>query len=254
MFLDTEAEDPVNVTALAKLIATAFVVQGNHFHVLRQIHPDEVENLHKACITELGNKLTKAKRGLASVKGKTSKERATAKIHQMLTFFRPLYHLLGPLSGKHAMEIKKHLEEVIGEIMPLSSGKQWDAYRAYEKRLGTIAGKDPNVKVIEKKRQAVEPAIEDTEDEDEDQVAQTPTKSTRKRKVPDVEEGNNLETETAGDGDAPEDEDVNGVAGEELGFDLDMDFDLELPEDEEIQLRSPSAEPSAKRRRTERVI
>jgi cohesin complex subunit SA-1/2 len=268
MFTDTDGEEPVATTSLAKLLASAFIVQGNHFVVLKQIHPDEVQDLHMACIDYLGRKLTTANRTVNNAKGKAAKERATTKLHQVLSFFRALVHLLGPISGKQSLSIKNHLEEVIEGVLPVGAGRQWDAYRAYEKRLGTIAGKDPNVKVLERAQKVVrDQVLEDTDDEDEGGAEQqTPTKSVpkkRKEREEEPEEREQVEEEqgaeveaqaTRGHDDEVEEDVIEAVDIEVPEVELDMDFDLDMPDTQESRERSPSTEPVVKRRRTVREI
>jgi len=173
---------------LAKAIASAFIIHGIHFSVLRQIHPNDVHDFHITSIDYIARKVSAYVKQEKATKVKDAKTRAMQKRFQALSFFRVLLLLLGPITGKDALRIKSHLEDVMGETgAPVSVNKAWDAYRIYEKKLVLIASKDPNVKVAASKRVAAEtgdevesprksvrapavsaPTVDDDEDEDEE--------------------------------------------------------------------------------------
>lgn len=110
----------------------------------------------------------------------------TRKKWAVLTFFKMLIPLLGPVTGKDALKIKAHLEDVIDSSgVQLTTNKGWDGYRAYEKRLIGIASKDPNVKMASKRvveregtEQDDEEDVEEVDDE-EAELEKTPTAQTR---------------------------------------------------------------------------
>ncbi len=188
--------------SLAKVIASAFIVHGTHFSVLKQIHPSDVYDFHITALDYIARKILGFVKQEKSTKSKDSKARAMKKRFQALSFFRVLLLLLGPVTGKDALRIKSHLEEAITSTeAPISVNKSWDAYRVYEKRLLMIASKDPNVKTASKRvaaeaededgspapalakksvRQPVlEHAVEEEEEDDDDEASPAPTATTR---------------------------------------------------------------------------
>lgn len=254
LFLDTGDDEPTATIALAKLLASAFIVQGNHFVVLRQLHPDDVHDFHLVCIDTVSRKITSAVRSLKSAKAKSAKDHASQRVAQTLTFFKALVHLLGPVTGQDAVKIRDHLEETIqGTGASITSNRQWDGYRMYEKRLMSIASKDPNVRVVMQaaagKRKVVR-AEEDADDaategsDEEGDVVEAeevvPAKRTATRAnigqddensddQDDTEEQQEGEDEEEAEAEsAPQDADADeaeGDEGEEGDLDIDEAFD-----------------------------
>lgn len=119
------------------------------------------------------------------VKQQATKETkdAKARVHKqrarVLTFFKPLGLLLGPVSGRDALRIRTHLEQAIDACGAATQIRTSPAYRTYEKRLVTIAGKDTGLKVAPKKASAAtakpssksRDVIEDSDEEMEDAQA-----------------------------------------------------------------------------------
>ena len=108
MFLDNDDEEPTASIALGKVIATAFVIQGTHFTILRQIHPSDVCDLHLSSLDFLSRKLANyvKQTKMTGRKSATTQAHAQGKIEQSLTLFKVLINLLGPIAGREALRIK----------------------------------------------------------------------------------------------------------------------------------------------------
>ena len=256
-YLETEDEEPVNTMSLAKVLASSFVVQGTHFAVLKQIHPSDVCDLHKSSLDYLARRIFGYVKQEHSTKSKTVKERAQEKITQALSFFRILLQLLGPVIGRDALTIRSHLEDVIrGTGVKMGTPKGWEAYKAYEKKLISIAGKDPGVKL---QVQARSKQVDDvpTEDEageglggndgeegsdvgDEINGRISPVKS-----VPSTRRNSAILNDDNGNND----EDAGPMGDMDLNVDLGMEMDLDL----DLELDFPtsvSVDAGVKRRKT----
>ncbi|OXG45753.1 cohesin complex subunit SA-1/2 [Cryptococcus neoformans Bt120] len=153
IFLDSEEDEPTAPLALARVIATAFVIHGSQFAILRQLHPSDVCDFHLEALDFVSRKFSTTVKQEGNARNKEQKSRLTRKKWAVLTFFKVLVPLLGPVTGKGALKIKAHLEDVIDSSgVQLTTNKGWDGYRAYEKRLIGIASKDPNVKMMASKK------------------------------------------------------------------------------------------------------
>lgn len=153
IFLDSEEDEPTAPLALARVIATAFVIHGSQFAILRQLHPSDVCDFHLEALDFVSRKFSTTVKQEGNARNKEQKSRLTRKKWAVLTFFKVLVPLLGPVTGKDALKIKAHLEDVIDSSgVQLTTNKGWDGYRAYEKRLIGIASKDPNVKMMASKK------------------------------------------------------------------------------------------------------
>lgn len=206
-------------------------------------------------------------------RSKEVKMRMAKKRNQALGFFKVMILLLGPISGRDAIRIRSHAEEVMeGTGAPVGATKAWDPYRTYEKRLVMVASRDKGVEKgaleVQKQKQSAVQA-EDTEREDSpvsSDAAPTATRINNSKKRPrPVESDAAQEKEDEAEDDEDNDAGVNDQAsagGIDLGEELDMEVDLGLDEDgEEIQVdipasqlgpersRSVSIEPNAKRRK-----
>ncbi|WVQ70491.1 hypothetical protein IAR50_000010 [Cryptococcus sp. DSM 104548] len=185
IFLESDADDPIAPVALARLIATAFVIQGSHFTVLRQLHPSDVCDFHISALDYCSRKLTSAVKSESTARNKEQKTRAVKRRYAVITFLKVLVPLLGAVQGKDALKIKNHLEDVMESSgVQVTSNKGFEGYRQYEKRLVAIASKDPNVRVLAKKAVPEKELGDDTErDEDvendeEREITPTPEKRT----------------------------------------------------------------------------
>lgn len=176
IFLDSEDNEPEATLALAKLGAQAFIVPGLHFSVTKMIHPDDVYDLQMRSIDWMFKKITtlvkqQEKKDTNAAKMRVQKQRA-----RVLTYFRPLSLLLGPVTGRDALRIREHLERVVDDSGGATHVRASTAYRAYEKRLVAIAGKDSGLKtatqkVASKPLSKSREVIEDS-DEEEEEVAE----------------------------------------------------------------------------------
>ncbi|OCF34452.1 cohesin complex subunit SA-1/2 [Kwoniella heveanensis BCC8398] len=179
LFLDSDAEEPTATLSLAKLVANAFVITGNHFAVLREMHPNDVIDFHIEGIDFISRRVGTLINSERAARGKDAKARAAKRRFLALSYFRALLVLLGPIrGGTHALKIKNHLDDVIAAIgIDVTSNKGWDGYRAYEKKLVSIASKDPEVKMLASRKviQGTEER-DDTEIEGDDDREETPTR------------------------------------------------------------------------------
>lgn len=277
-FLDTDAEEPIATISLAKTIASSFIVHGTHFAVLKQIHPSDVCDLHMSSIDYVSRKLAQVAK--SSKPGKQAiKERLRQKTGQIVSYFKVLVQLLGPITGRDAIKIRDHMEEEIKSAgAKVGSSKEWEGYRAYEKRLITIASKDPAVKLVPTKKTVETRATQDEGDETESDEADKeptptrtiPSKRPRSNASIDIEEeveqddpaGDSIADEIGGadgEGEDREDQDLGGSVQLEYeddedvanGMEIDVDdFDITVPTSQEARERSVSAEPVAKKRKT----
>ena len=109
-------------------------------------------DLHITSLEYVARRISVLVKQEKAAKVKDAKNRAMRKRYQALSFFRVLMHLLGPVTGKDALRIKSHLEEAIKSTeAPISVNKNWDSYRMYERKLVTLASRDPNVKMASKR-------------------------------------------------------------------------------------------------------
>jgi len=168
-FLDTEAVEPTAPLVLTKLLASAFTIHGNHFTVLKHLHPNDAQDFHTESIKAAFQKVTtyvKQERQATKKEGKALYARKRA---QVLTIFRCLIQLLGPVNGRGALNIKSEMENGLREIgIEVSGNRMWEGYRAYEKRLVLIASKDSNIRagaarVVEEQEHEQEVEREGTE-------------------------------------------------------------------------------------------
>lgn len=150
IFLDSNEDvEPEATMALARLGAQAFIVPGLHFTVLKQIHPDDVYDLHVQNLDWVFKKVTTLIKQLAA--SKDNKARLIKQRARVLMYLKPLALLLGPVTGRDALRIRDHLEKLVDYCGDPNAVRTTTMYRGYEKRLVTIAGKDTGLKVATKK-------------------------------------------------------------------------------------------------------
>ncbi|KAI3614191.1 mitotic cohesin complex [Moniliophthora roreri] len=128
----SRSPDESDVVALARLLASCFVIRGSQLAVLRRLEAQYVVSVQTNLLTWIANQLATHqdsgdKKGL-----KTS-----------LLFYRTLIPLVGSIESRDALKIKAHLDQVLAhaKVEPATT-KAWEPYRAYEKRLGTVMSKD----------------------------------------------------------------------------------------------------------------
>lgn len=130
------------------------MIQGLHFAVLKQIHPDDVYDLHIQNLDWLFKKIGVLVKQQAAKDTKDAKARVHKQRTRVLTYFRALSLLLGPVTGRDALRIRNQLEKAADACGASTHVRSSPAYRAYEKRLVAIAGKDTGLKVAPKKAAA----------------------------------------------------------------------------------------------------
>jgi cohesin complex subunit SA-1/2 len=168
-FLDTEALEPSAPLVLTKLLASAFTIHGNHFTVLKHLHPNDAQDFHTESIEAAFVKIATYVSQERKASKKEDKGRYARKRAQVLTIFKCLIQLLGPVNGRGALNIKSEMENGLREIgIEVSGNRMWEGYRAYEKRLVLIASKDSNIRagaarVVEEQEQEQEVDREGTE-------------------------------------------------------------------------------------------
>ena len=146
-FLDTEASEPTAPLVLTKLLASAFTIHGNHFTVLKHLHPNDAQDFHTESIQAAFVKISTYVSQERKASKKDDKSRYAKKLAQILTIFKCLIQLLGPVNGRGALNIKSEMENGLREIgIEVSGNRMWEGYRAYEKRLVLIASKDSNIR------------------------------------------------------------------------------------------------------------
>ena len=273
-FMDTDKDEPLATNALAKVIASAFVVQGTHFTVLRQINPTDAADLHLAALDYLSKKLLvydKQMQPRKSPAGKNVKDNAMRRMAQALSFFKALILLLGPINSRDALRIRETLEKKIRDGgAKVTASKAWEAYKAYERRLFTIISKDPTVKIVAQTKPAetdgeagsaahsdgamTEGEVEDEEMESQERVSPAKRSLSRSQDRPLSARENEEEDDEMEIGDEP-----RPFADMDLNLDIDLsgmeDIELDLqPSQGRGRARSISVEPTAKKRKTVRKM
>ncbi|GMK54854.1 hypothetical protein CspeluHIS016_0114400 [Cutaneotrichosporon spelunceum] len=223
---DTEPEAPI---ALARLCAQAFIVPGLHFTVIKQIHPDDVYDLHVQNLDWMFNKVTTLNKQLAA--SKDSRTRLVKQRARILMYLKPLALLLGPIMGRDALRIRDHLEKLVDACGDPSAVRTTTPYRGYERRLITIAGKDTGLKVATKNAASKPPSksrevVEDSDEEMDD----SETVSGRQLESDEAEEPDEAEEAQPSNDNASlaesEDNEQNGVDDDpEAGRDAAMDVE-----------------------------
>jgi cohesin complex subunit SA-1/2 len=154
--------EPTAPLVLTKLLASAFTIHGNHFTVLKHLHPNDAQDFHTESIEAAFVKIATYVSQERKASKKEDKGRYAKKRAQVLTIFKCLIQLLGPVNGRGALNIKSEMENGLREIgIEVSGNRMWEGYRAYEKRLVLIASKDSNIRagaarVVEEQEQEVE--------------------------------------------------------------------------------------------------
>ncbi|KAK7021888.1 cohesin complex subunit [Paramarasmius palmivorus] len=173
--------DESYTVALARLLATAFVVRGSQLAVLRRLEPQYVVSIQTNLLTWIASQLA------------THKDSGDKKsLKNSLLFFRALIPLVGSLDSRDALKIKAHLEQALAtaRIEPATT-KAWEPYRAYEKRLGTVSKDKTGTKGRSRKKKTSggmttdgeESEVERMVDEDEGAIsdASAPAEPVRQR-------------------------------------------------------------------------
>lgn len=127
-------------------------------------------DLHVANIDWLFKKFAALVKQQSQAKDSDGKRRAAAKRNQLLSYFKPLSHLVGPISGSDALRIRTHLEEAVDKCGAPELARNSAPYRSYEKRLVGAASKDSALKIRggpSKSRKSAA-VIDDSDAEDND--------------------------------------------------------------------------------------
>lgn len=191
---------------LTKLLASAFTIHGNHFTVLKHLHPNDAQDFHTESIEAAFKKLSTYVSQERRATKKDVKSRYAHKRAQVLSIFKCLIQLLGPVNGRGALKIKSEMENGLNEVgIEVSGNRMWEGYRAYEKRLVLIASKDSNI------RAGAARVVEEAEAEQEAEVEQ---EGTERSVSPTPRAGGEVELPDM----EMDDEEVDPVDG--------MDFDL----------------------------
>ncbi|KAL7422630.1 cohesin complex subunit [Cryptotrichosporon argae] len=270
-FVDGDNEDPAPTVNLARTVASAFVVQGTHFTVLRQIDGNDVRDMHQSLINHTFTLVASFVKQEKTAKGKENKAVLAKRRSRVLAFFRVLVHLVAPLNGKLALELLHTLQTKAEECgAPIGVTKAWDAYRIYEKRLLNIAAKDKGNASAAKTaapRKAISAAADDSEPEQSEGLASQGSEYGEQDegagvdvRAMEVDEGADEEgvEDGADEGvgfDDADHTDTGAIAPQDFGFDLDehgqlVDLDTRSPSPSQPRReRSVSVEPTAKRRK-----
>ncbi|EIN14604.1 hypothetical protein PUNSTDRAFT_140847 [Punctularia strigosozonata HHB-11173 SS5] len=119
--------------ALAKVLATCFLVRGAQLSVLRKLDASFIVEIHTTLLSWLGKRL-----------GAYESSKNKRLLETTISLFRPLASLVIGVDSQDALNIKAHLDQIIAqaklEISP--TAKAWEAARAYEKRLSTAMSKE----------------------------------------------------------------------------------------------------------------
>lgn len=258
-FMESEDEEPDATTALARLAASAFVVHGTHFTVLKQIRPDDVCDLHIASLDWLFRKVSSLVKQQASQDSREGKGRVATQRARVLLFLRPLALLLGPIAGRDALRIRAHLEKAVDDTGAANQIRSAAPYRAYEKRLVAIAGKDSGLKVAQKKAAPTKskqtPEVVDSESgEDEEEPEQVEAVEDAEVTQEDIEQadepmdGSQPPTTPSKKRPLPENDELSELEFDPGNITMDLDEEIDMAfGDTPIRNRSVSTEPTAKR-------
>lgn len=230
VFLDTSDHEPAAPLVLTKILASTFTIHGNHFAVLKHLHPNDAEQFHTDSIISIFRKVATYAKQERMAKSADVKARYAKKRAQCLTIFKCLILLLGPVNGRGALAIKTALGEGLkmAGVEP-TPNKMWEAYRVYEKRLVLIASKDSNIRAGASRviKEAEKGGQEDDADEEE-RTERSPSPTDGRGSAPEAnqDEEEEAQSETAEDG---------------IDLEADLNFDLELDQhDSASMLGSPS--------------
>lgn len=193
---------------LTKILASSFVIHGNHFAVLKHLHPSDAQDFHTDSISRIFAKIAAYVAQERKAARKDVKASFAAKRARCLTIFKCLILLLGPVNGRGALKIKSEMEIGLRDVVGIEPGvnKMWEALKAYEKRLVLIASKDSNIRAGAARVVEQQEEIEG-EDGTERSVSPTPQQA---RQVS-----------------LPDEEDVEP----DMDFDLDMEVEAEAEGD-----------------------
>ncbi|KAL0071305.1 cohesin complex subunit [Marasmius tenuissimus] len=130
--LISRSPDESEVVALAKLLATCFVIRGSQLAIVRRLDAQYIIQIQTNLLSWIANHLE------AHLKINDKKA-----LKNSLLFFRALVPLVSSVDSRDALRVKAHLDQVFAQhnIEP-GTTKAWEPYRAYEKRLGTVLAKD----------------------------------------------------------------------------------------------------------------
>uniref|UniRef100_D8Q7N8 SCD domain-containing protein n=1 Tax=Schizophyllum commune (strain H4-8 / FGSC 9210) TaxID=578458 RepID=D8Q7N8_SCHCM len=119
--------DESNALSLAKLLATAMVIRGAQLAVVHSMDVDHIVQIHTDLLDWIGKRL-------AGYQANSSRRL----MRKALTFFRVLTPLVVGIKPEDGLRIKAHMDQVLAEakVASTSTAKEWDAHKAYEKRLG----------------------------------------------------------------------------------------------------------------------
>ncbi|BEI80426.1 hypothetical protein CcaverHIS002_0109550 [Cutaneotrichosporon cavernicola] len=240
IFLDSNDDaEPEATMALARLGAQAFIVPGLHFTVVKQIHPDDVYDLHVQNLDWVFKKVTTLNKQLAA--SKDNKARLIKQRARVLMYLKPLALLLGPVTGRDALRIRDHLEKLVDDCGDSTSVRSTAMYRGYEKRLVTIAGKDTGLKVATKKAASKPSSKSRDVVEDSDEERNEPETANGRHKDSDDahEQEEPEEAETPEEEADPEELEENEENGEDEREDVDLEADadagMDVDEDEDME-------------------
>lgn len=241
MFLDTQDAEPTAPLVLTKILASAFTIHGNHFTVLKHLHPNDAEQFHIDSIASIFRKVATYAKQERMAKSSDVKARYARKRAQCLTIFKCLILLLGPVNGRGALSIKLALGEGLKSAgVEATPHRMWEGFRAYEKRLVLIASKDSNIRAgASRVMKEAEKGAEEGDEVDEERTERSPSPSEgRGEAAANGRENAAEEVEVASPA-------VEGIdADPENGIDIDdadLDFDLGLDPQESVSvLGSPS--------------
>lgn len=217
-----------------------------------------MSDLHVANIDWIFKKFAALVKQQSQAKDSDGKRRAAAKRHQLMSYFKPLSHLVGPISGSDALKIRAHLEQVVEKCGAPDAARSTAPYRNYEKRLVGAASKDSALKIRRESTRKSAAVIEDSDEDDDVTPTATPAPPAASTPAP---ISNGLEN-----GDAMDEDDVatptkaNGKRAHpdteslpDIDLDMSAQIDLEfdaMPEGEGVEAEEGGeGEPNAKRRK-----
>ncbi|KAF5365253.1 hypothetical protein D9758_005390 [Tetrapyrgos nigripes] len=121
-----------STVSLAKLLSGCYVIRGSQLVILHRLDTQHIVQVHTNLLTWIAKQI-----------GSHHSSNKKKEMKTDITFFRALIPLFASLQSRDGLKIKAHLDQVLAQAnVEPGNTKLWEPLRAYEKRLGTVMGKD----------------------------------------------------------------------------------------------------------------
>ncbi|KAF9817346.1 hypothetical protein IEO21_03487 [Rhodonia placenta] len=142
LFLDGVVQTEEHALALGRSLASCLMIRGAQLAVLRKLDAQYVVAIHTNSLSWVVKRLV----AYENAKNKRARTRS-------ILFFRALIPLLSTVDNRDALHIKAHLDQLLAQnkLQVSATSRQWEPYRAYEKRLSGAKDKGSKPKGARKK-------------------------------------------------------------------------------------------------------